>query len=70
MKKKLEAYALDVWGAKTVAAKRLILLDMVEAFQHKSKQAKFKDKIAKAGLIECDFIASNLALNDTDAVIK
>lgn len=68
--KNLEKMALDVWGAKTVVAKRELLLDMVEEFKYKGKATKMKDKIRKATLIECDFIASNLALNDTDAVIK
>lgn len=68
--KNLEQMALAVWGAKTVVAKRELLLDMVEEFKYKGKAAKMKTKIQKATLIECDFIASNLALNDTDAVIK
>ena len=65
-----DAMAQQVWAAKSVDAKRVILNEMVDKFQHPKKAEKFRYEIEKAGPTRLDFLASSLALNDTDKVIK
>ena len=65
-----DTMAQEVWAAKTVEAKRAVLHEMVDMFQHKYKQPQFHEEIDFANFNRCDFLASSLALNDTDKVIK
>jgi hypothetical protein len=73
--KSFDAYSQQVWAANTVAAKKEILLQMVEQFHYKGKFGEnvgaFKRSInACNSLAKLDSMAAQLALNSTDKVIK
>jgi hypothetical protein len=74
--KNLESLAQEVWKASSLSEKKQILLSMVSSFDHKEKQEKFMRVVeaipnnGQQGLTKADFLASQLALNNTDAVIK
>lgn len=68
--KNFNELAQDVWAAKDVSIKRAILNDMVDMFDHPKKANHFREMISKANAGKCDFLAKDLALNDTDKVIK
>lgn len=66
----LAVIAQDVWSASDVESKRVALKRAVSTFKYKAKQDEFIKKIATATAEQCDFIASNLALNKTDKVVE
>jgi len=69
--KNLEQLAQDVWAKKHLGEKKEILVDMVLSFDHKGNAPKFLQTIADmTRLDKADSMAANLALNNTDAVIK
>lgn len=68
--KNLEKLAQKVWNTKDLEKKREHLLNMVDAFKHKDKQQKFIKDVEKMDSRKMDSTAANLALNNTDAVIK
>jgi|TARA_R100000084_G_C4547844_1_gene98683 hypothetical protein len=69
--KNLESLAQEVWKASSLSEKKQILLSMVSSFDHKEKQEKFMRVVeALSNNSKADFLASQLALNNTDAVIK
>ena len=69
--KNLESLAQEVWQASSLSDKKQVLQSMVMSFDHKEKQEKFIRVVeAVPSNTKADFLASQLALNNTDAVIK
>ena len=69
--KNLDTMAQQCWEASSLASKKAVLLEMVESFQHKAKQDKFVDVVEQVSSpSKADRLAAQLALNNTDAVIK
>ena len=69
--KNLETLAQEVWQASSLSDKKQVLESMVMSFDHKEKQEKFMRVVeAVPSNTKADFLASQLALNNTDAVIK
>ena len=69
--KNLESLAQEVWQASSLSEKKQVLQSMVMSFDHKEKQEKFMRVVeAVPSNTKADFLASQLALNNTDAVIK
>lgn len=68
--KNLEKMAQKVWNTKDIEKKRENLLKMVDAFKHKDKQQKFVKSVETMDARKMDSTAANLALNNTDAVIR
>lgn len=69
--KNLECLAQEVWQASSLSEKKQVLESMVMSFDHKEKQEKFMRVVeAIPSNTKADFLASQLALNNTDAVIK
>lgn len=69
--KNLEQLAQEVWAKKHLGEKKEILVDMVLSFDHKEKSTKFLQVIANMTRADkADSLAAQLALNNTDAVIK
>ena len=69
--KNLETLAQQVWQASSLSDKKQVLESMVMSFDHKEKQEKFMRVVeAVPSNTKADFLASQLALNNTDAVIK
>lgn len=66
--------AQQVWAASTIDAKRDLLLQVVEDFDHKGKfgekAEKFRRAVNRSSKTQLDFMASNLALNADLKVIK
>lgn len=69
--KNLQQLAQEVWSKQHLGEKKEILVDMVLSFDHKGNAPKFLHTIANmTRLDKADSMAANLALNNTDAVIK
>ena len=69
--KNLQQLAQEVWSKQHLGEKKEILVDMVLSFDHKGNAPKFLHAIANmTRLDKADSMAANLALNNTDAVIK
>lgn len=68
--KNFDEMAQKVWAANDLLTKKVLLNKMVDEFQHPKKAEKFRAEINKANAMRCDTLASNLALNDKDAVVK
>lgn len=69
--KNLESLAQEVWQASSLSEKKQVLQSMVMSFDYKEKQEKFMRVVeAVPNNTKADFLASQLALNNTDAVIK
>lgn len=55
--------AQSVWGEQTLASKQILLLNMVNDFQHKNKQDQFRRKInSLKSNTAADKLAGDLAL--------
>lgn len=62
--------AQQVWVTSTLEGKKAILLQMIDQFKFKAKVDQFKRKVQSiTRTSQCDKMASDLALNDTDKVI-
>ena len=69
--KNLQQLAQEVWSKQHLGEKKEILVDMVLSFDHKQNSTKFLQAIANmTRLDKADSMAANLALNNTDVVIK
>ncbi len=66
-----ESLAQKCWEATTIEGKRAALIEMVDNFYFKAKSQEFLDKIANATkMSDLDRLAGNLALNNTNKVIR
>lgn len=69
--KNFEGLAKDVWATNSMYEKKSLLVEMVQSFDHKDKQAKFLIQINNLkSLAKADDLAAQLALCDTDKVIR
>jgi len=69
--KNLETLAQQVWQASSLSDKKQVLVSMVMSFDHKEKQDKFMRVVdALPNNTKADYLAKELALNNTDAVIR
>jgi len=67
--KNFDELAQQVWNATDVINKRIYLNEMIDQFQHKQKQEKFRYLVSKARFTELDMLAKDILLRDTDKVI-
>lgn len=67
--KSLSEQAQKVWSATELEDKKAAVLEMVASFRYKDKVQSFIRAVKKADANTCDFIASNLALNDQHKVV-
>ena len=69
--KNFEGLAKDVWAASSMYDKKSLLVEMVQSFDHKDKQAKFLIQINNLkSLAKADDLAAQIMLCDTDKVIR
>lgn len=66
----LEQLAQSVWASSLLTEKKLILNQMIDSFQHKSKSEEYKRLVetTMSGK-RLDQLAANFMLRDTDKVI-
>jgi hypothetical protein len=67
--KNFDELAQQVWNATDVINKRIYLNEMIDQFQHKQKQEKFRYLVSKARFTELDMLAKDILLRDTDKAI-
>jgi hypothetical protein len=67
--KNFDSIAQAVWATRDINQKRALLNEAVTQFKYPAKAEKFRREIEKANATKLDFMASNLALNDSDKVI-
>lgn len=67
--KNFDELAQKVWAATNVDMKRVFLNEMIDQFQHKEKQEKFRYLASKGRPTELDMLAKDILLRDTDKVI-
>ena len=69
--KKFDSLAQEVWALPSMMEKKAKLVEMVMDFDHKEKQTKFLMQISQLkSLAKADDLAAQLALCDTDKVIR
>jgi len=68
--KKFDELAQKVWAATNIEMKRIFLNEMIDQFQHKQKQEKFRYLASKGRSSELDMLAKDILLRDTDKVIS
>lgn len=68
--KNFDTLAQQVWQATNKDTKLEIVNQMIDQFKYKAKAQKFRAIAVTASSTKLDQLASNLMLNDTDAVVK